>query len=163
MEMSPTEGSGLVVQVSQTGDWVLPEGLLEVCVREVGAREETRGGEISLTFLGDEEIQALNQEYLGKDRPTDVIAFALHDPGEPPLGDVYVGYPQAQRQARELGVGLEEELLRLAIHGTLHVLGYDHPEGEDRSRSEMFRLQEEILDQALSSPTGPPHSTGEAP
>jgi probable rRNA maturation factor len=101
--------------------------------------------EISLTLLGDAEIQALNQRYLGHDGPTDVLSFPLYEPGEPPVGDIYIGYAQALRQAEALGVPESEELARLAVHGTLHVLGYDHPEGEDRESSEMWRLQEEIL------------------
>jgi probable rRNA maturation factor len=61
------------------------------------------------------------------------------------LGDIYVGYDQATRQAEEAGVPLPEELARLAIHGTLHVLGHDHPEGPERLESAMFRLQEQLV------------------
>jgi probable rRNA maturation factor len=150
--MAQTDGQGFFVTVDQTGDWPLPERLLENCVRCVGSREGASAGEISVTFLTDREIRALNLEYLGKDRPTDVIAFALHGSGDPPLGDVYVGYEQAQRQAREEGIEVEEELLRLAIHGALHVFGHDHPEGDERTANEMFRLQEEILEEVLSRP-----------
>jgi rRNA maturation RNase YbeY len=100
--------------------------------------------EISLTLLDDHGIRDLNLRYLGKDRPTDVIAFAL---GREPvlIGDIYLGAEQAARQASELGVPLAEELVRLAVHGTLHVLGHDHPEGEDREASPMFRLQEDLV------------------
>jgi probable rRNA maturation factor len=65
-----------------------------------------------------------------------------------------VGYEQAQRQSREASVPLDEELTRLAIHGTLHVLGYRHPEGEERLESEMFQRQEEILRQILTQGEG---------
>lgn len=145
MVPDPPEARGVIVQVSQTGDWTLPQDLLEAGLRAVMAREGSNQGELSVTFLTDEEIQALNLEYLGKDHPTDVIAFALHDPGNPPLGDVYVGYSQARRQAEELGVELEEELLRLVVHGALHVMGHEHPEGEDRLGCEMFLLQEALV------------------
>ena len=147
----------MVVQVNQLGDWHFPTELLEEGLREVLRAEGVVEGELSLTLMGDEGIQALNQEYLEKDRPTDVIAFALHDPGEPLMGDVYVGYEQAQRQADEVGVGLVEEIFRLAIHGTLHVLGHEHPEGPDRMESPMFLRQEELLAGIL------PSSVGEAP
>jgi len=140
----------LKVEISQVGEWTLPLDLLRAGVKRVLTRAQVPHGEISLTFLDDEGIQAMNREYLGKNRPTDVIAFALNDDDSPLLGDVYVGYDQAQRQAEEEGVPLQEELLRLAIHGALHVLGYEHPEGEDRMRSEMFDLQEEILLETLS-------------
>ena len=65
------------------------------------------------------------------------------------MGDVYLGVEQAARQAAEEGVPLAEELVRLAVHGTLHVLGHDHPEGEERLHSPMFVLQEEIVSALL--------------
>lgn len=104
-----------------------------------------RDAEISLTLLGDPEIAAMNWKYLGHEGPTDVITFPLHDEDEPPLGDVYIGWEQTLRQAEAHGVDPTEELMRLAIHGTLHVLGYDHPEGEERLESEMWHRQEAIL------------------
>lgn len=143
------------MHLNRLGDWRLPEALLEAAVVEAARRGGVEEGEVSLTFLDDQGIRALNLEYLGRDRPTDVIAFALHDVGAPVLGDVYVGYEQAGRQARELDIELEEELLRLAVHGTLHVLGHDHPEGEDRMESEMFRIQEEILRAVRPDPHSP--------
>jgi len=140
-------GSRVEVEVSLAEGVVLPlpEAAVETAVRATLAAEGHDRGEISVAFLGDEEITALNRDYLEHDRPTDVISFALHDEGEAPLGDVYVGVPQALRQAEELGVDPREEILRLAVHGTLHVLGYDHPDGEDRLDSEMFHRQEEIV------------------
>ncbi|HEX8275197.1 MAG TPA: rRNA maturation RNase YbeY [Longimicrobiaceae bacterium] len=128
----------------------LPEEAVERAVRATLAAEGHGEGEVSVAFLDDAGITSLNREYLDHDRPTDVISFALHGEGEPPLGDVYVGVDQALRQAGELGVDPREELLRLAVHGTLHVLGYDHPEGEERVDSEMFRRQEEILRSLLA-------------
>ncbi|MFQ5536656.1 MAG: rRNA maturation RNase YbeY [Gemmatimonadota bacterium] len=125
---------------------VLRNALLHVLDAE-GVEE----AEFSLTLVDDDAIRELNRRYLERDRPTDVIAFSLGEP-EAPLGDVYVGMEQARRQADEAGVLLEEELVRLAVHGTLHVLGWDHPEGGERVESEMFRRQEalvrEILDDA---------------
>ncbi len=101
--------------------------------------------EISVALQDDAAISALNREYLSHDGPTDVISFALHDDGEPPLGDVYIGFEQALRQAEALGVALEDELMRLTVHGVLHVLGYEHPDGDDRLESEMWALQEQIM------------------
>ncbi|HEX2091112.1 MAG TPA: rRNA maturation RNase YbeY, partial [Longimicrobiaceae bacterium] len=128
----------------------VPVAEVERAVRHALRAEGHDAAELSVAFLDDAAITGLNREYLGHDRPTDVISFALHAEGEPPLGDVYVGTDQALRQAAELGVPPREELLRLAIHGALHVLGYDHPEGEDRVDSEMFRRQEEILRAVLA-------------
>jgi probable rRNA maturation factor len=80
-----------------------------------------------------------------------VITFALHGEGEPPLGDIYVGWEQALRQAADFGVSPAEELARLAVHGTLHVLGYDHPEGPERERSSMWIRQEQILREVMGT------------
>lgn len=138
------------VQVNP-GDFDVPEALIERAVRHAiqshGAAGGTRG-EVSVTFLSDEAIQALNGEYLSEDRPTDVIAFSLGGP-ERTLGDVYIGYDQAERQSAELGVVLREELVRLAIHGTLHLLGHDHPAGVERAESPMFTLQERLVRELL--------------
>jgi len=106
-------------------------------------------GEISLTLLDDDSIRELNRTYLGRDAPTDVLSFALHEGDEAVLGDVYVGYERAAIQAVEAGVPLEEELARLSIHGTLHVLGYDHPDTDARFSSEMFVLQESLVQKLL--------------
>lgn len=118
---------------------------VEAVVRHVLQGEGLEEAEISVAFLDDVGIARLNQQYLSHAGPTDVISFPLHAEGEPPLGDVYVGAEQAARQAADLGVPPEEELLRLAIHGTLHVLGHDHPAGDDRPGCEMYRRQEELL------------------
>ena len=106
-------------------------------------------GEISLTLLDDDSIRELNQTYLGKDTTTDVISFTLYEGDESVLGDVYIGYEQAVNQAAEAGISIEEELARLSIHGTLHVLGHDHPDTSARFSSEMFVLQEKLVRKLL--------------
>jgi probable rRNA maturation factor len=123
---------------------------VEAAVRHVLRAEGVEAAEISVALVGDGEIAALNEEYLGHEGPTDVISFHLHDEGEPPLGDVYVGVEQAVRQAAGFGAPADEEVLRLAVHGTLHVLGYDHPAGEERAASPMFLRQEALLAAFLS-------------
>ncbi len=121
------------------------EALLTRAVVAAAAARHVADGEISLALLGDAAIADLNLRFLGHEGPTDVIAFALYDEGEAPVGDVYLGYEQAVRQAGEHGVPVAQELARLAVHGTLHVLGEDHPEGEDRLQSGMWALQERIV------------------
>ena len=125
-------------------------GRVEGAVRHVLRAEGVDSAEISVALVGDGEIAALNAQYLSHEGPTDVISFHLHERGEPPLGDVYVGVEQAARQAAGYGVGADEEVLRLAVHGTLHVLGYAHPEGDDRAASPMFARQEALLREILS-------------
>ena len=146
----------VVVEVSVGGGVAPPvdPDRIEAAVRHVLAQEGVQAGEISVALVGDEQIAALNEEYLSRQGPTDVIAFHLHGPGEPPLGDVYVGVQQAARQAAGFGASVADEVLRLAVHGTLHVLGWDHPEGEERAGSEMFLRQEALLRGFLSGGEG---------
>jgi len=108
-------------------------------------------GEISITFLDATAIAALNESHLQRQGPTDVIAFNLAEPKEP-LGDVYICPDVARQSAEEYDVELREELLRLVVHGVLHVFGYDHPEGPEREESEMFRRQEAILARVYPTP-----------
>jgi probable rRNA maturation factor len=138
---------GIDVEVS-VGEGVEPPvdpSRVEAAVRHVLRAEGIPAAEISVALVSDAEITALNEDYLQHQGPTDVISFALHDEGQPPLGDVYVGVDQALRQAAGFGATPADEVIRLAVHGTLHVLGYDHPEGAGRTESEMFARQEELL------------------
>ena len=105
--------------------------------------------ELSLTLLDDGAMRDLNRDWLGHDRPTDVIAFALGEGDAEPLGDVYIGVERALEQAADAGVPVREELIRLAVHGTLHVLGFDHAEGTERQDGEMWRLQEDLVKRVL--------------
>ncbi len=123
---------------------------VEEAVRWALEEEGVERGEVSLAFVSDGEIEELNRRYLSHDGPTDIITFPLHQPGQIPLGDIYIGLEQAVRQADELGIAPAEEILRLAIHGALHLLGHDHPEGEGREGSAMYRRQEELLRAFLS-------------
>ena len=91
-------------------------------------------------------MRALNRRTLDRDRATDVIAFSLPHPGRT-VGDIYLCPSVARRSAKSLSITLEEELLRLVVHGMLHVIGYEHPEDERRAVSTMWRLQERYLNQ----------------
>lgn len=87
--------------------------------------------ELTVSLVGDGEIHGLNRDYRGKDRPTDVLAFALRE-GEPvpgagdELGDLVISLDTAARQAAERGRTIAEEVRTLLVHGLLHLLGYDH-------------------------------------
>jgi probable rRNA maturation factor len=123
---------------------------IEFAVRSVLEAENVGDGEISVALVGDEHVQRLHHQYLGETGPTDVISFLLESAGGRLLGDIYIGVDQARRQAGDCGIPLREELLRLAIHGTLHVLGWDHPaDAADRPESEMYLKQEELLGELL--------------
>jgi probable rRNA maturation factor len=91
-------------------------------------------------------MQRLNALHKGHDRPTDVLTFALGGTRGQVIGDVYICSWVARREARARGIPLKEELIRLVVHGTLHALGREHPEGPDRTRSAMWRRQERYVE-----------------
>ncbi|HYU30099.1 MAG TPA: rRNA maturation RNase YbeY [Gemmatimonadales bacterium] len=101
---------------------------------------------IDITLLSPGAMRRANRRATrGRRRGlTDVIAYSLPQPDGRLLGDVYI-CPAAAARAAQNGAGLHEELIRLAVHGTLHVLGYDHPAGLGRTRSRMWRLQERYV------------------
>ena len=112
--------------------------------------ENVKNAIFSVVFVDDEEIHKMNREYRGVDRVTDVISFALEDNEDivyndlRMLGDIFICIPQMKRQATEYGHSEKRELAFLAVHGILHLLGYDHMNEEDEHV--MFALQELILD-----------------
>ena len=108
-------------------------------------RRERREADVSVSFLGPLVMRRLNLEFRGRDRPTDVLAFPLQA-GRHLAGDIYICPAVARQQARRLGIRPRDELLRLVVHGTLHVLGYDHPEDASRESSPMWRRQERHLE-----------------
>ena len=127
-----------------------PLALLERAVRHALEAEGVTEGEVSVAVLDDSTIRALNLRHLGCDETTDVLAFALHGEGEPMVGDVYLGAEQARRQAAEAGVPETEELVRLAVHGILHVLGWDHPyDARERMASPMWLRQEALVAEVM--------------
>jgi probable rRNA maturation factor len=118
-------------------------------VVEAVLKAERRVGLISVTFLGRDSMRRLNAAHKGHDQPTDVLTFALEGPPGQVVGDVYICPWVARREARARGIPARQELIRLLVHGTLHALGRDHPEGHDRVRSPMWRRQERYVE-ALS-------------
>ena len=115
-------------------------------VVEAVLKGERRQGLISVTFLGRESMRRLNAAHKGQDRPTDVLSFALAGPDGQVVGDVYICPWVARREAEARGISLREELVRLVVHGTLHALGHDHPEGTERTQSAMWRRQERYVE-----------------
>lgn len=107
--------------------------------------------EFNVIIINNEEIHKINKEYRGIDRSTDVISFALEDYKDIKyendyrvLGDIYISIDKVKEQAKEYGHSEKRELAFLAVHGLLHLLGYDHMEKEDEKV--MFSKQELILD-----------------
>ena len=104
----------------------------------------------NVIIVNNEEIHDLNKNYRNIDKPTDVITFALEDYKDNfkvnirMLGDIYISYDKVISQALEYGHSKEREICFLAIHGILHLLGYDHMNKKDEKK--MFELQKELLD-----------------
>ena len=115
--------------------------------------ERVRDAEVSVTFVSDRKMAALNWSHLQHRGATDVISFGFAPvaKGAPLTGDIYIAPAVARRNALAHGAGIREELLRLVVHGMLHVIGYDHPVDEERYASPMWKRQERLLRGALVS------------
>jgi len=133
-------------------DCDLIEKVLNLAAEMEGVNEQS---ELSITFVDNEHIRQINREYRGKDQATDVISFALEELSEGEieikgadmpraLGDIIISIPRAKEQAEEYGHSFIRELGFLAVHGFLHLLGYDHETPEDEEI--MFSKQKEILE-----------------
>ncbi len=139
------------VVVSREGQRIpVSSARLEAAVARVMQAERVKHALVSLTLLDAKAMAALNQRHLKHRGPTDIITFGFRDPSGAVVGDIYVCPAVAKQNAAAFGVSQREELLRLAIHGALHVLGHEHPEGDARTRSPMWRKQERLLREALS-------------
>lgn len=118
----------------ETGGRV-PLKRLERLFTKLSAEEKKPGwdGLVNLIFVDDRGIQSLNKQFRRINKPTDVLAFNIDHPNDKDsvFGEVYVSVPTAARQAKETGVALAEELVRLSCHGMLHLFGYDHVKKRD--------------------------------
>jgi probable rRNA maturation factor len=113
--------------------------LLEEAARALGV-----SGEVALVLTRDPALRALNSRYRGKDKPTDVLSFPGPG-GSAGLGDIVVSVDTAERNARRLGRTLLRELDVLALHGFLHVLGYDHETDDGTMDRLERRLRRKLL------------------
>ena len=121
--------------------------LLEFALEKLNIENST----FSVILTDDEEVHYLNKTYRNIDRTTDVLSFALNDNGAFPgplnvLGDIFISIPKMKEQAIEYSHSEKRELSFLALHGLLHLLGYDHTKGP-KEEEEMFGLQKEILNE----------------
>jgi probable rRNA maturation factor len=116
----------------------------ERLLRDLAARYRLRDPDVTLAFVGSDAMRTLNRKFMKKDKPTDVLSFPVGRKGPDGrffLGDIIIAAPVAARQARDKGHGLEREMKLLAIHGFLHLLGYDHFAGieeEERAARERY-------------------------
>lgn len=105
-------------------------------------KEKHRNADISIIFVDDVLITSINKKFLKHNFTTDVITFPLDD-GNLISAEIYINVVQAKRQAKEFGVTIKNEIVRLIVHGTLHSLGYDDTTVESQKR--MFRIQEQYV------------------
>ncbi|WP_026619590.1 putative rRNA maturation factor [Ensifer sp. WSM1721] len=162
--------TALDIQVSvDAGDWPPEDELLsfsanvldaaaDFLAREEGQALPGEPPELSLVFTDDRSIKAINAEWRGQDKPTNVLSFPAFPvtPGKMPgpmLGDIVVAHETLKREAEELGKPFEAHLTHLLVHGFLHLFGYDHIEDEEAERME--GLETRILARlGLSDPYG---------
>ena len=114
----------------------------------LGWERAPAGSHVDITLLSAAAMRRANRRATGRRGLTDVIAYGLPQPDGRMLGDVYI-CPTAAAAAARNGVALNDELVRLAVHGTLHVLGYDHPDGAGRTRSRMWQRRERYVKRLL--------------
>ena len=123
----------------------LSEERVREIVRAVCKRERVQRALISVTFVTNARIAAMNREFLDHRGPTDVITFELEPTAGVVMGDVYIAPDVARDNAASAGVGIREELVRLVVHGALHVLGHTHDDGDHRTKGPMWKRQEALV------------------
>lgn len=142
----------VVVETSAPGQRApLGAARVESLVQMTLRAERIADAVISVTFLSTRAMARMNREQLGHSGATDIITFELTRPhaDAPVTGDMYICPDIARANARAWGVPVREELARLVIHGTLHTLGLEHPDGDDRLGSPMWCAQEKYLRAAV--------------
>jgi len=119
---------------------------IRACINRVCTGESIKKGAVGIIFANSSKIKELNIQYLNHNCSTDVITFELQDPDNDLEGEIYVCYEVAENQAHEFGVPFREELLRLIVHGMLHLAGYDDKDTRER---ECMRVKGEYYLQQL--------------
>lgn len=123
--------------VNESGKGRIPKSKLSKVIRNVLKGENVSDAQISVIIVDNERIHEMSRQYLQHDYPTDVITFPIED--NPIECEIYISIDTAEEQAKDYGVSLTNELMRLVAHGTLHAVGYD--DSTDEQRSEMSRLE----------------------
>ena len=135
------------IQVNPSLGTDLAPGILERAALAVLAHQSA-DGDLTIVLTDDAQLHELNRDYLGIDAPTDVLSFPASETDPETarryLGDILISVPRAEVQARAAGHALESEVQLLAVHGTLHLLGYDHAEAGEKAR--MWKAQAEVLE-----------------
>lgn len=117
------------------------ESSVEAALKEI---EFTDDYEVSVSFVGDEEIHELNRDYRGVDRTTDVLSFPMDDEFTNMLGDIVININKVIDQAKEYGHSEKREISYLTVHSSLHLMGFDHEEEEDKK--EMRAVEDRVME-----------------
>ena len=117
------------------------EKSIEAALKEI---EFTDDYEVSVSFVGDEEIHELNRDYRGVDRTTDVLSFPMDDEFTNMLGDIVININKVIDQAKEYGHSEKREISYLTVHSSLHLMGFDHEEEEDKK--EMRAVEDRVME-----------------
>lgn len=137
----------IVVQVEEGIHCPVELAVIEAAAQAALAQQAAGEGDLTVVLTDDARLQALNNEYLGIDAPTDVLSFPADfidpDTDRRYYGDILISVPRAQAQAESAGQSVQNEILLLTVHGVLHLLGHDHAEADEKQR--MWTAQEEIL------------------
>lgn len=136
------------VEVNQRSGKKISKKWLDKLVEQTLRKLGVKNAEISVAFVGDQEMKKLNHAYRGKNKTTDVLSFVYTSSktkDETPLeGEIIISYPEAARQAKEHDYGTLDEIKLLMVHGLLHLCGYDH-EKSAREAKRMENLQQKLL------------------
>jgi len=155
----------ILIESDNSGEWDSSSGwsdLAEKSVRAAVAASEwadliksSLAVEVSVKFTADDEVRTLNRDYRGKDKATNVLSFPMLEPelleqiaaagtGEALLGDIVLARGVCAREADEKGIPIHDHACHLVVHGTLHLLGYDHEES-DEDAEEMEETERRAL------------------
>ena len=142
----------IIVEADVSGEWDSQQDWLALAERAVRAAIAQSGWpdladtEVSVKFTSDEEVRALNAAWRGKDKATNVLSFPMAEEpeGAPMLGDIVLASGVCAREAEHKKVAVETHATHLVVHGTLHLLGYDHETGDDDAE-EMEAIERQAL------------------
>ena len=126
--------TALSIEIDDQGWTAALPAAADLVEQAAEAAKAGRDGEIAILLTGDETVRDLNRRFLGKDRPTNVLAFPDAEPGR--LGDIALAFGVCATEAAEQAKPLADHLRHLVVHGVLHLLGYDHQNDDDASRME---------------------------
>ena len=138
-------GRNVVRRATDVGDGAGRGGQVHVAAARI---DEAEGKTFSIAFISDRRMRELNKFFRGKDTTTDVLSFP-HEPDEfdvdkTNLGDIVISAEQAQRQAKENGLTLDNEIKQLILHGILHLCGYDHETDNGEMNARELELRDKL-------------------